>query len=366
MVIQVDLGERAYPIVIQAGGLEGLGAAVMDVLPDAERCVVVTADKIGDLYEANTVESLVGAGLRVACLRIPEGEANKSVATWSSLVSALLALKIDRATPVLALGGGVVGDVVGFAAATVLRGVPLIQVPTTLLAMVDSAVGGKTGVNTAQGKNLVGAFYQPVLVFAAMETLNTLDEREIKSGLGEVLKHGVIGDAVLFDICTERATAILERDGETMVELVHRSCRLKADIVGRDERESGLRTVLNLGHTVGHAIETALAGGREAMSHGECVAVGLLAEARWAAARGACTAEVPKQIHRSLTGLGMAVLPPPLPSEAVTAALEFDKKFRHGKLRTAIIEAVGRVRLADIDAIEAMKMFDSISGLHHA
>jgi 3-dehydroquinate synthase len=366
VVIRVELGDRSYPICIDPGGLAGLGPAVVDAIPGVQRCILVTTDGLADLHGGVVLAALGAAGIAVDEVRIPDGESQKTVATWSALVAELLDIGVQRNIPVVALGGGVTGDIVGFAAATVLRGVPLVQVPTTLLAMVDSAVGGKTGVNTAHGKNLVGAFYQPSLVFAAMDTLQTLPPRELRCGLGEVVKHAVLGDHELFEFCVDRAAQVSRCDGTAMVELVHRCCRVKADVVSQDEREAGLRAVLNLGHTVGHAIETVLAGTDDALPHGECVAIGLLAEARWAAGRGDCAPDVPERIAALLSALDLPTAPPRVDRAAIEVALGFDKKFRHGRLRTAVVEAIGRVRLADIDAAEALTMFHSIPGIYDA
>ncbi len=366
MVIEVALGARSYPIVIEAGGLSGLGASMRQCLPRAVRCVLVTSDNVARHHLEAAIESLSAAGIAAQPIRIRDDEVDKSIEQWSWLVGQMLAMGMDRVTPVVALGGGIVGDIAGFAAATVLRGVPFVQVPTTLLAMVDSAVGGKTGVNTPHGKNLVGAFHQPTLVYAAMAVVQTLPDREMRCGLGEVVKHGVLADRVLFDLCAERASAIKERDRAVLAQLVERSCRVKAAVVAEDELEGGVRAVLNLGHTVGHAIETVLSGSEEAMPHGECVAIGMVAEARWAAARGDCAPDVPGEIQRVIDSLGLPSVAPVVSRTALMDALGFDKKFHHGKLRTAIVEAVGQVRLAEIETVEAMKMFHSIPGFRDA
>ena len=350
----VALGERTYPIHIRPE-LAGLGAAVAATLPRARRVAVVTNPVVGALYGAATQESLRAAGLEPVLLELPDGEAHKTVQTWAQLVEDLLDARIDRETPVLALGGGVTGDVVGFAAASVLRGVPLVQVPTTLLAMVDSSVGGKTAVNARRGKNLVGAFYQPALVYAPLETLQTLDAAEIRSGLGEVVKHGLLQDPALLELCEQQAAAILAREAGVLARLVAGCCRVKAAVVAQDERETGLRAILNLGHTVGHALEAVLGYGT--MRHGECVALGLVAEARWAAQRGDCDAAVPARIVRALEGLGIAVSAPSwVTLMAMDAAAGADKKVVRGTLTTAILEDVGRVRLEQVPTTEIAAM----------
>ena len=362
MRLSVDLGDRSYPVVLEAGGLEGIGLAVRDVLEAPPRAIIVSNDRVWPLYGPVVEASLSDAGIQTDCIVLPDGEASKGMDGWAGLTDALLRCGVDRSTPVLGLGGGVIGDLAGFAAATVMRGLPYVQVPTTLLAMVDSSVGGKTGINTAHGKNLIGAFHQPRLVFASMGTLATLDPEEFRSGLGEVVKHGLIGDQALFDICADRADAIAACEPEVVGELVRRSVLLKARVVAEDERELGLRAVLNLGHTVGHAIETTLMGTDAAMPHGLCVAIGCLAEVRWAEARGDCAAGTSKELERVIQGLGLPQVPPALDVAAVYAAAKFDKKGHRGRLRTAIVEAVGRVRLAEIDGAEISAMFHSLPG----
>jgi 3-dehydroquinate synthase len=320
-----------YEVHVEDAGFAPLGPLVR---ARARRAFVVTDPIVGPLYARAVVEAL--GEVAVAVLEIPEGEARKDLDAWRGLVEGLLAAGIDRKSAVLALGGGVVGDVAGFAAAAVLRGVPLVQLPTTLVAMVDSSVGGKTGVNAAGGKNLVGAFHQPQLVYAALDTLGTLPARERRSGLGEIVKHAMVRDAEMF--------ALLERaDWTTVVrELVERSVRVKAGIVLADEREAGLRTILNFGHTVGHAIEAAAGFG--ALSHGECVGLGMLAEARWAVARGACEPAAVPRLRALLERLGLRTTPPPVDRARLEIAGGIDKKVAHGILATAVLERVGWAR----------------------
>lgn len=359
MLIPLDLGGRSYPIHVVDGDLSGLGAAVADLLP-AGPAVIVTNPVVGALYLDQAMASLSSAGFHVQAVELPDGEKHKTVATWARLVEDLLATGLRRSTPVVALGGGVTGDIAGFAAASVLRGVPLVQVPTSLLAMVDSAVGGKTGVNAARGKNLVGAFYQPRLVYAAMHTLRTLDPAEVRSGLGEVIKHGVLADPDLFELCEREGGRAESVDGQVIGEMVARSCRVKARVVAADELEGGLRAVLNLGHTVGHAIETA--AGHGTLRHGECVAIGLVAEARWAAARGDCAPAVAERIEGAVASLGLPVAAPELSRSELERALGYDKKASRGKLRTAVIERIGAVRLESIDLQELPRMLNHLSG----
>ncbi len=357
MRVPVELGERRYEIIVEEGGLQSLGAAVAET-HGVGRCVVVTSPRVGHLYLEPARRSLLDAGFQVETLEIPDGEAHKTLATWQDLVRGLLAAEVDRKTPVIALGGGVTGDLVGFAAATVKRGVPLVQVPTTLLAMVDSAVGGKTAVNTALGKNLVGAFYQPSLVVADTRTLLTLVEAEIRCGLGEVLKYGMIWDPSILEACRDGAADLVSRDLGLLGELVRRSCEIKAEVVVQDEQEAGLRSILNFGHTVGHALETSL--GHGTLRHGECVAIGMVAESRWAARRAGRPATEADELTALLRRLDMAWRPPKVDRDALLGALEHDKKWSRGKLRTAVLDQIGRVHLERVERAEARRMLDEL------
>lgn len=354
----VQSERRAYPVIVVRGGLEGLGAAVFEAL-GPRRIVVVSNPVVAPLYAEAALRSLERAGHRPSLITHPDGEAHKDLATWGALVEDALALGLDRQAVALALGGGVTGDMAGLLAATLLRGVPLVMVPTTLLAMVDSAVGGKTGVNTRAGKNLVGAFHPPSLVFSAMDTLATLPDAEIRCGLGEVVKHALLGDAELFNFCESQAARVRARDPDALAVLVERSNTLKARIVSLDEREDGLRALLNLGHTVGHAIERV--SGYGALRHGEAVAIGLLAELRWAAARGACAPEVVPRLQRLLAALGLPEVGPTMDLHALVAAAGFDKKRRSAMLRMPIVRDVGHADLIEVSVDELTGMFVRIA-----
>lgn len=347
--LRLSLG---YSVVV-APDFGGLGQAVSRALASdasgvaarGRRCVVVTNEMVDSLHGDACRHALAAAGWTPRTIHIPEGESNKNIHTWVELVEAVLALGVDRTTPLLALGGGVVGDIAGFAAATALRGIPLVQVPTTLLAMVDASVGGKTGVNAALGKNLIGAFHQPSLVWAPLGALSTLPLSEIRCGLGEVVKHAIIDG--------EEALAMLERDApllasaepEALARVVSHSVRTKARIVESDPMERGMRAVLNLGHTVGHAVEAVAGFGN--VRHGEAVALGILAEARWAARHlpGADTTLAPRLC--SLFGaIGLPLAPPSgLNPAALVAAVGFDKKRAHAMVLVAVPLAVGEVRI---------------------
>ena len=353
----VTAERHSYPIYLSPGGFDGLGEVIVDVLGH-RRIVVVSNPVVAPLYAAELWASLGAAGLAATLITHPDGEDHKNLDTWTGLVEAVLGAGIDRSTVILALGGGVTGDMAGFVAATALRGLPIVQVPTTLLAMVDSAVGGKTGVNTAVGKNLVGAFHPPSLVFSAMATLRTLHDAEIRCGLGEVLKHGLLGDGELFAFCEAHSDAINRRDPDALSTLVERSCVLKARIVSADEREEGPRALLNLGHTVGHAIERV--SGYGALRHGEAVAIGLLAEARWAVARGACAPSLVPRLAALMGALGLPEHPPPMDRSALVAAAGFDKKRRNAMLKMPILRDIGQADLIEVPVGELPGMFDQL------
>lgn len=335
--VVVASGRGPYRVVI-GRGLAGLGAA----LAGRPAPVLVTDANVGPPW-ADAVAAEVGATARIV---IPAGEAHKTVATWERCVDGLIAAGVDRSTPVLALGGGMVGDLAGFAAATTLRGLPLVLVPTTLLAMVDSAVGGKVGVNSPRGKNLVGAFHAPALVWAALDTLSTLPGAELRSGLGEAVKTGLVTDPRVLELLEGRALA------DVLPEVVERCVRAKAAIVGADEREEGRRAVLNAGHTVGHALETA--AGHGTLRHGEAVAIGLVAEVAFARAAGVC--QDPSLLDR-LRGVlarhGLPTAPPPVDRAALRAALRLDKKARADKIRVPLVVRAGEVVLVDLSRTEA-------------
>ena len=352
--VPVALPTGSYPIVIDDGGLDGLGCAVAGVC-SSRRVFLVTNPVVGALYAADARRSLEKAGLDVVPLTVPDGEKHKTVDTWLQLVHALLDAGVSRATPVVALGGGVTGDIVGFAAATALRGVPVIQVPTTLLAMVDSAVGGKTGVNTPHGKNLVGAFHQPRLVYVPMATLQTLPTAEVRAGMAEVIKHGLIGDAALWELLEARGPSVLAGDdAEGLAECVARSAILKARVVANDEREVGARSLLNFGHTVGHAIEAVMQG---TMRHGECVAIGMLAELKHAISLGRTPPDTAKRMHELLGRLGFEqVLPRKVEYSQLVAAAAHDKKRIHATIRLPVVDRIGLSRCMVVDAREVPEM----------
>ncbi len=317
--LTVDVPGARYDVRISSQGFDGLGRALGDL--GLRDCVLVTDEAVGQLWAEAVCEALGGAP---EVIPVPAGEAAKTPEVWLQLVERLLAVPVHRRTAVLALGGGAVGDLAGFAAACTLRGLPLVQLPTTLLAMVDSSVGGKTAVNATRGKNLIGAFHQPSLVWAALPTLETLPDEEWTSGLGEVLKTALVGDAALFEQ--------LSRDVDPG-EVVARCVAVKARIVAEDEREGGVRALLNAGHTVGHALETALGHGR--LRHGHAVAIGLVAEAAYAVAAGVCEQpELPARIASRARALGLPVeMPEGVDDGALIEAVRLDKKGSTDRLR---------------------------------
>lgn len=332
---RVALPTIAYDVVL-APDFDGLGDALRALWPAAARVALVTDDHVGPLFGDAVAQALAAVGLNALRVTLPAGEAHKTLDTYASCVSALLAHGVDRRTPVVALGGGVVGDIAGFAAATVLRGVPLVQVPTTLLAMVDSSVGGKTGVNHPLGKNLVGAFHQPSLVWAATHTLRSLPTAELVGAYGEVLKSAVIGDPALLDALAA---------GDVPVDVVVGRCvAVKADVVARDEREAGLRAVLNLGHTAGHGLEAALGYG--VMPHGAAVALGMLAAARFASRIGVLRdAGLPRRLHGLCRAIGLPTEAPPFDRDRALSAMRLDKKAFGDTIILALPVCPGDVQL---------------------
>jgi len=351
--VTVDLGPRTYVVRVVAGSPEGLGPFARDALTatwagrGCRRGLIVTDANLLDLVGPRRA-SLEGVGIACEVAEVPPGEASKSFAHAQDLFDRLVAMKADRHACVVAIGGGVVGDLAGFVAATYARGLPLLMVPTTLLAQVDSAVGGKVGINHPGAKNIVGAFHQPVGVWTDTASLATLPTRELRCGLAEVVKYGMILDADFFDAIEADAATILGRDPEALGRIVAACCRLKAGVVARDEREeAGLRAVLNYGHTVGHAIE-AVAGYGGAFQHGEAVAVGMVVESRIAERLGWVGPEVTARLAALLARFGLPTSAPGLDPDALLDAIGRDKKNRFGRARFVLPTRIGRVELTDV------------------
>ena len=345
--VNVNLGERSYPIFVG----EGLLSQVDLLKPylGNGRAVVITNDVVAPLY-GERVKALLGDRFAEQIV-LPDGEAHKNLDVIAGIYDQLMAGKYDRQTTLIALGGGVVGDITGFAAATYQRGINFIQIPTTVLAQVDSSVGGKTGVNHPQGKNMIGAFYQPRCVVADTQLLETLPEREIKAGLAEVIKYGLIVDAKFFQWLEVHSQEVLALSSAELMQVIKVCCEIKADVVARDEREGGVRALLNLGHTFGHAIETVSGYGN--LLHGETVAMGMVMAADLSHRMGWLAAEEAVRVRRVLQeNFGMPVLPPAdISVEQYLELMASDKKAEQGKIRFILLRAIGDATLtAEIDA----------------
>jgi 3-dehydroquinate synthase len=334
-----------YDVVVEPGALSRLGMLVTAAAP-AARYAVLADERVARLYGDVVCTALARAGARADLVPFAAGEARKTVATWAELCDALVRLGVGRDGCIIALGGGVTGDVAGFVAATYLRGIDFVQVPTTLLAMVDASVGGKTGVDTPAGKNLVGAFHQPRLVVADPDVLASLPEAELRAGLVEAVKHGVIADAAYLERTVRDAAAILRRDAAVLGALVARSVEIKAEVVAEDPREAGRRATLNFGHTIGHALE-ALSGYE--LSHGYAVAAGMVAEATIGEAVGVTAPGTASAIREALGALGVPTAWPEWAApDAVLARSRHDKKVRAGQVRYSLVARVGEAaRTAD-------------------
>ena len=360
--LHVALTSTQYDVVVGEGLLARAGALLAPVLPQ-KRAVVVTDTTVAGLHLAQLLASLSETGVETQSIVVPPGEASKSVAGYTDLVGKLLDAGVERRTTVVALGGGVVGDLAGFAAATTLRGLPFIQVPTTLLSQVDSSVGGKTGINTTHGKNLVGAFHQPRMVLADAGVLATLPPRELRAGYAEIAKAGLIGDAAFFAWCEAHGPALIAGDRDLQAEAVLRACAFKAAVVGDDEREerpSGGRALLNLGHTFGHALEAEVGYGG-GLLHGEAVAVGLGLAVRLSTRLGHCPPATAERVAAHLEAVGLPSEPGMLnrrfSAARLIANMRRDKKMRDGQLYFVLLRDVGQAfTSADVpdEALEAL------------
>lgn len=347
-LVEVSLGPRSYPIEIGTGTLPSAGGFIHR-RTSASHAVIVTDTNV-EPHAARVAESLAAISIRVDLLVIEPGESAKSVDVASQLWQKLLELGTDRKSVVAAVGGGVIGDLAGFVAATYARGLSLVQIPTTLLAQVDSSVGGKVGVNLPAAKNMVGAFWQPRGVLIDTDVLATLPDREFRAGLAEVVKYGVILDADLFDYVEGSVRAILARDPAALQHIITRSCRLKADVVEQDEREeTGLRAILNYGHTFAHALEAVTQYGQ--WLHGEAVAIGMVCAARLATSLGMLAAGVVERQSKLLSELGLPTELPNLNTDALLDAMQHDKKVEHGRLKFVLPSRIGHVeQVGDLSA----------------
>jgi 3-dehydroquinate synthase len=344
--IRVELGERSYDIHIGSDMLGELGKKVMDF--KFSRVALISNPTVYGLYGGTLLKALKENRQDVSAVIIPDGEGYKDLLWAYYIYGELLKRKLDRASAIIAIGGGVIGDIAGFVASTYMRGVSFIQVPTTLLAQVDSSVGGKTGVNHPLGKNMIGAFYQPRLVWSDVSTLRTLPKREFLAGMSEVIKYGVIWDERLFRYLEENRTKILDLEKEALTHIIKRSCEIKAEVVSKDEREGGLRAVLNYGHTIGHAIETAT--GYTTYIHGEAVAIGMHSAARLALSLGMMDKSAVERIRSLIVSYELpAEVPPDLGPEKLLSSMQLDKKAVAGKMKFVLPEKIGSVKTLNVD-----------------
>ncbi len=361
--LTVDLGARSYDICIGDGALEAVGPDLARILR-APRCVVITDELVAAYWREPLEGVLRENGIQFRTVVLPPGEHTKSMSQLGALLDDLLESKIDRKTTLIALGGGVIGDLTGFAAAVALRGIDFVQVPTTLLAQVDSSVGGKTGIDTPHGKNLIGAFHQPRAVIADTKTLDTLPARERRCGYAEIVKYGVINDRPFFDWLLANGAKVLAGDAAARREAVMRSCTAKAEIVAADEREAGLRALLNLGHTFGHALE-AQVGYDDKLKHGEAVAIGMVMAMTLSADLGLAPASDADELAAHLTDLGLPVDLTGLvggnwTADALLDHMGRDKKTEGGKLTFILTRGIGKAFVApDVDPDSVRKVLDA-------
>lgn len=354
-VVNVDLGRRSYPVLIGSGILQN--SESWHALIPSHRLLIVTNDVVAPLY-LKPLSNALGS-FELDHLVLPDGEDQKNLSNWSAILDRLVNSHAGRDSCLLALGGGVVGDITGFAAAAYMRGIPFIQAPTTLLAQVDASVGGKTAINHAAGKNLIGAFHQPAFVIADVATLATLEKREFRAGLAEVVKAAVIGDRPFMAWLEDNADAILSGDTDILVEVIERSVRFKAAIVAQDELESGKRAVLNFGHSFAHAFETI--SGYSQLMHGEAVSIGMVVAARLSEARCLCPPGTSQRIRDLLVRFGLPVsVPPGMPAKDILEAMSLDKKNLKGQLRLILVHSVGEAVIdSDSTTGEVIAALDS-------
>jgi len=344
-IYRVALDERSYDIHLQSASLHQLGAAMRDLFPHAERCMVISNDVVAPLYLNVVKESLEASLWQVFEYIVPDGEYFKTVDTWSKIMDALMDARLSRNEPIVALGGGVVGDMSGFAAACYRRGIPFVQVPTTLLAQVDSSVGGKTAVSHPHGKNMIGAFYQPRLVWIDPDVLQTLEAKQLRAGLAEVIKYGAIWDGDFFHAIERDAQALLALDDTLVKQVILACCRYKAEIVMQDETEQGARALLNLGHTFGHAIEAMTH--YTVYLHGEGVAIGMCMAARLSEQLDYALKGTEKSMVKALQALDLPVTPPEFTASAWLDAMGHDKKNVGSRIRYVLLKKIGEAFMAE-------------------
>jgi 3-dehydroquinate synthase len=358
-VLTVKAASRSYPIVFEPNALEKLDC--FEKYIPGNKVLVVTNDKIAPLYLDKLCQTLAESGQAIYTLILADGEQYKSMESLSKIWDACMEHRLDRKSTLVALGGGVIGDITGFAAATFVRGIPFIQVPTTLLAVVDSAVGGKTAINHPRGKNMIGAFYQPNAVVVDRTVLDTLDERQLSAGIAEVVKYGLICDWTFFEWCEQNMDALIARDPEALQYAMLKSCEYKADVVAADERESGVRAILNLGHTFGHAIEASMGYGN--WLHGEAVSAGMVMACEMSVRLGWIDQEVTRRVERVLARASLPIRPPPAVTlEKFMTYMSVDKKVESGVMRLVLLKGKGHAVVTK-DFSEDI-LFDTIMYYH--
>ncbi|MDX2480065.1 MAG: 3-dehydroquinate synthase [Desulfuromusa sp.] len=353
--VHVSLADKSYSILICSNLLLSLGKE-LSLLNYPQRIAVISNPTVDNLYGQIVQASLEASGFSPLQFNVPDGEEYKSAETLQSIYDFLIENSFDRGCGLIALGGGVVGDMAGFAAATFLRGIPYVQIPTTLLAQVDSSVGGKTAVNHPLGKNLIGAFYQPELVLIDIATLNTLEQREISAGLAEVVKYGVIRDKDFFYWLEDNVEKLKNRDPDALIYAVKRACQIKAEIVAIDEKEGSVRAYLNYGHTFGHAVENLSGYGH--WKHGEAVSVGMIVAAKISASQGLCSQQDVDRLTQLLQALDLPIEPPVFTLDEYVVSMQRDKKVKQGNLTMVLNRGIGDVTLQKITDIPSV--FSSI------
>ena len=355
--LKVNLGDRSYPIYVGGEIIHRLGEFLQQAGLRG-KVAVVTNSTVAQLYLDPVNQALARAGFESASVLVPDGEEYKNLESLATIYDHLVRARLERKSSVVALGGGVVGDLAGFAAATYLRGVPYVQIPTTLLAQVDSSVGGKTGVNHPEGKNLIGAFYQPRLVLIDVDVLDTLPRRDLVAGLAEVIKYGIIEDAELFQLLEGKIERLIDLDREVLTQVIAASCAIKARVVEQDEREDDYRAVLNFGHTLGHALEAAT--GYNDFLHGEAVAVGIAKAAAISVRQGFCDRQSLARIRALIEKAGLpAELPKSVTAQSLIQGLEVDKKSAGGKIKFVMCAGIGKTRFHSLTPAEVLASLDS-------
>ncbi len=341
--IRVELGERSYTIATGSGILKDIGKS-LERFDFSKKAAIVSNPTVFDLYGMTLASSLSNSGFEIIEIILPDGEEYKNLSSVARIYEQLLKMRFDRRSVLIALGGGVIGDITGYAASTYMRGIDFIQVPTTLLAQVDSSVGGKTGVNHMLGKNMIGTFWQPRLVWTDISTLHTLSRRNFLAGIAEIIKYGIIWDSAFFDFLEKKRETLLSLNPDDIIHIIGRSCEIKADVVSRDERESGLRAILNFGHTIGHAIETAT--GYTTFLHGEALAIGMHVEAIIAHEVGLIGSDEVSRIRHLLKTFGLPTeIPAGIDIPAVFGAMKLDKKAVSGDVKFILPARIGKVRI---------------------